>query len=116
MRLNVYRKGRELEEGRVVGRGRNGRGRGGEERGREGRREGKKGREGRMWETGRCGQGEVEGEGDGIGIYVVPFTLTFGHYDLVSISLTTLVIYISSPFSLSLLQSFGDIDKLIVSE
>ena len=34
------------------------------EEGGEGRREGEE-REGRMWETGRCGQGEVEGEGVG---------------------------------------------------
>ena len=43
-----------------------------------------------MWERGRCGQVEVEVEG-GIGIYLVSFTLIFGHYDLAGIRRTTLV-------------------------
>ena len=67
--------------------GGDGRREGGKERGEEQER-------GKMWETGRCGQGEVEREGDGVRLYFVPFTLTFGHYDLAGIRLTTLVLNI----------------------
>ena len=69
--------------------GGDGRREGGKERGEEQER-------GKMWETGRCGQGEVEREGDGVRLYFVPFTLTFGHYDLAGIPLTTLVYIYSS--------------------
>ena len=44
-----------------------------------------------MWERGRWWQGEVEGVGDRRGIYIVPYTLTFGHYGLAGIRLTALM-------------------------
>ena len=55
-------------------------------------REGRKGeeREWRMWEGRRWWQGE-DAVGDRRGIYIVPYTLTFGHYDLAGIRLTALM-------------------------
>ena len=49
-----------------------------------------------MWARGRCGHGEVDGVRDTRGIYFVPYTATFGLYDLAGIRLTALVNYIVS--------------------
>ena len=43
--------------------------------------------EGKVWAGGSLGRG------DGIRIYFVPFTITFGHYNLAGIRLTALVKY-----------------------
>ena len=47
--------------------------------------------EGKVWAGGSLGRG------DGIGIYFVPFALTFGHYDLAGIQLTALVCLYEPP-------------------
>ena len=38
------------------------------------------------------GREKIRGRGNGRGIYTVPFALRFGHYDLVGIRLTALVV------------------------